>query len=157
MDSVDLLLVQELMKKGRSSWADLAQKVGLSSPGIMDRIRRLEEKKVIRGYRAVIAPEALGLELTAFVSVSLEKPAARAAFLKRVRSFPEIQECHQVTGDYDYLLKIRASNTRQLDQLLSLGIKSLAGVARTHVSIVMGTEKETSELPLPNLEQSETA
>lgn len=157
MDSLDLALVGELMKKGRASWADLAQKVGLSSPGVMDRIRRLEEKKIIRGYRAVIAPEALGWELTAFVSVTLEKPTHRAAFLKRVKSFPEIQECHHVAGDHDYLLKIRCAHTRHLDQIVSLGLKSLTGVMRTHTTIVMGTEKETSELPIPESEKSETA
>jgi Lrp/AsnC family leucine-responsive transcriptional regulator len=157
MDSLDLALVGELMKKGRASWADLAQKVGLSSPGVMDRIRRLEEKKIIRGYRAVISPEALGWELTAFVSVSLEKPSQRVAFLKRVKSFPEIQECHHVTGDHDYLLKIRCAHTRHLDQIISLGLKSLSGVMRTHTTIVMGTEKETSELPIPESEKSETA
>lgn len=157
MDSLDLALVGELMKKGRASWADLAQKVGLSSPGVMDRIRRLEEKKIIRGYRAVISPEALGWELTAFVSVTLEKPSHRAAFLKRVKTFPEIQECHHIAGDHDYLLKIRCAHTRHLDQIISLGLKSLTGVMRTHTTIVMGTEKETSELPIPETETSETA
>ncbi len=157
MDSLDLALVGELMKKGRASWADLAQKVGLSSPGVMDRIRRLEERKIIRGYRAVISPEALGWELTAFVSVTLEKPTHRSAFLKRVKSFPEIQECHHIAGDHDYLLKIRCAHTRHLDQIVSLGLKSLTGVMRTHTTIVMGTEKETSELPIPESEKSETA
>jgi Lrp/AsnC family transcriptional regulator, leucine-responsive regulatory protein len=157
MDSLDLALVGELMKKGRASWADLAQKVGLSSPGVMDRIRRLEEKKIIRGYRAVISPEALGWELTAFVSVTLEKPSQRVAFLKRVKSFPEIQECHHIAGDHDYLLKIRCAHTRHLDQIISLGLKSLTGGMKTHTSIVMGTEKETSELPIPESEKSETA
>ncbi len=157
MDSIDLTLITELMKKGRSSWADLAHKVGLSSPGLMDRIRRLEEKKIIRGYRAIVDPEALGLMLTAFVAVTLEKPNQRVTFLKRVKSLPEIQEGHQVAGEYDYLLKIRCASTRQLDQVVSLGLKSITGVLKTHTTIVMGTEKETSELPVPRHEQSETA
>jgi len=157
MDSLDLALINELMRKGRASWADLAQKVGLSSPGVMDRIRRLEEKKIIKGYRAIISPEALGWHLTAFVAVTLDKPSHRAPFLKRVKSFAEIQECHQVTGDHDYLLKIRCAHTRHLDQIVTQGLKSLAGVTRTHTTVVMGTEKETSELPIPESEQSESA
>ncbi|MBY0516561.1 MAG: Lrp/AsnC family transcriptional regulator [Bacteriovoracaceae bacterium] len=157
MDSLDLTLLGELMKKGRSSWADLAHKVGLSSPGLLDRIRRLEEKKIILGYRAIVSPEALGLNTTAFVSVSLDKPSHRSAFLKKIKSFPEIQECHRITGDFDFLLKIRCFQTRDLDQLVNLGIKSLSGVSKTQTIIVMGTEKETSELPIPNIEESETA
>jgi Lrp/AsnC family leucine-responsive transcriptional regulator len=157
MDSIDYALLGELMRKGRATWSELAHKVGLSSPGVMDRIRRLEEKRVIRGYRAVIAPEALGLELTAFVLVALEKPTQRSAFLKRVRAFDEIQECHQVTGEYDYLLKIRCAHTRSLDKIVSAGLKTVTGVVKTHISIVMGTEKETGELPLPLDEQNESA
>ena len=157
MDSTDLVIIGELMRKGRMSWADLAHKVGLSSPGLLDRIRRLEERKVIRGYRAIVSPESVGLELTAFVAVTLEKPSHRSGFLKRIKTFPEIQECHQVTGDHDYLLKIRCENTRHLDHVVSQGIKTLTGIAKTHTTIVMNTEKETGELPLPRIDQSETA
>ncbi len=157
MDSTDLTLIGELMKRGRASWAELAQKTGLSSPGIMDRIRRLEEKKIIRGYRAIIDHESLGFEITAFVSVSLEKPTHRAAFLKRIRQFSEIQECHAITGDFDYLLKIRCMSTKHFEQILSLGLKSITGVSKTHSTIVMSTEKETSELPLPESSESESA
>ena len=157
MDSIDYALLGELMQKGRATWSELAHKVGLSSPGVMDRIRRLEDKKVIKGYRAVIAPEAVGLELTAFVFISLEKPTQRSAFLKRVRALDEVQECHQVTGDYDYLLKIRCAHTRSLDKIVSIGLKTINGVSKTHISIVMGTEKETSELALPLEEQNESA
>jgi Lrp/AsnC family transcriptional regulator, leucine-responsive regulatory protein len=157
MDTTDLTLVGELMKRGRASWAELAQKTGLSSPGIMDRIRRLEEKKIIRGYRAIIDHESLGFEITAFVSISLERPSHKAAFLKRIRQFSEIQECHAITGDFDYLLKIRCMNTKHFEQILSLGLKSMTGVSKTHSTIVMSTEKETSELALPVSSESETA
>lgn len=157
MDSLDFAVISELMKKGRASWAELAQKVGLSAPGLMDRIRRLEEKKIIRGYKAIIDPEALGLDILAFVSVSLEKPTHRSNFLKRIKSISEIQECHQITGEYDYLLKIRTINSRHLDQIVNQGIKSLAGVTRVYTSVVMGSEKETTELPLPEIEKIQSA
>lgn len=151
MDEIDLSIIGELMPQGRVTWAELAQRVGLSAPGLMDRVRRLEEKKVIQGYRTVIDPEALGLHLTAFISLSLEKPNHRTAFLKRIKQLPEVQECHHVAGEDDYLIKVRCLNTRHLDQIVSVGLKSLPGVTRTRTTIVMGTEKETSVLPLPEL------
>jgi Lrp/AsnC family leucine-responsive transcriptional regulator len=150
MDSLDHTILGTLMQKGRITWADLAQKVGLSAPGLMDRIRRLEEKKIIQGYRAIVDPVALGINLTAFVSVSLDRPSHRSNFLKRVKHLVEVQECHQVTGDDDFLLKIKCQHTRHLDQVLSVGIKALPGVVRTRTTVVLGTEKEGSELPLPD-------
>jgi Lrp/AsnC family transcriptional regulator, leucine-responsive regulatory protein len=150
MDDLDLAIVANLSQKGRMSWAELAQEVGLSAPGLLDRVRRLEEKKIIRGYRAVVDPHNVGLSLTAFVSVSLDKPSHRAGFLKRIKQLPEVQECHHVSGEDDYLIKLRCQDTRHLDQVLSLGLKSWPGVARTHITIVLATEKETSELPLPH-------
>lgn len=149
MDSLDLTILSALIQKGRMSWADLAQKVGLSAPGLMDRVRRLEEKKIIQGYRAVVDPAALGITLTAFVSVSIDRPSHRANFLKRVRHLVEIQECHQVTGDDDFLLKIKCHHTRHLDQVLNVGIKALPGVVRTRTTIVLGTEKEGQEFVFP--------
>ncbi len=157
MDETDLTILAELMHRGRVTWSELAQHVGLSSPGLMDRVRRLEEKKIIRGYRADLDPEALGLGITAFVGVSLERPSHRTAFLKRVRQLAEVQECHQVSGDDDFLLKLRCRGTRHLDEVLGVGIKSLPGVARTRTTVVLGTEKETTELPLPEVGQGPTS
>jgi Lrp/AsnC family leucine-responsive transcriptional regulator len=150
MDDLDHAIIGHLGQKGRMTWADLAQKVGLSAPGLLDRVRRLEDRKIIRGYRAVIDPAAVGLTVTAFVAISLEKPSHRSGFLRRVRQLPEVQECHHVTGDDDFFLKLRCQDTQHLDQVLGLGIKSWPGVARTRTTIVLGTEKETSELPLPS-------
>ena len=157
MDEIDLSIISELMPQGRLTWAELAQRVGLSAPGLMDRIRRLEERKVIKGYRTIVDPEAIGLMITAFVAVSLEKPTHRSAFLKRIKQLPEVQECHHVAGEDDYLIKLRCLSTRHLDQTVSVGLRSLAGVVRTRITIVLGTEKETSDLPLPELGVEGTA
>lgn len=153
MDEIDLSIMSALMAQGRITWAELAQTVGLSAPGLMDRVRRLEEKKVIQGYRTIIDPESLGLHVTAFVSLSLERPNQRAGFLKRIKQLPEVQECHLVAGAEDYLIKLRCQNTRHLDQVISMGLKSLPGVTRTRTTIVLGTEKETTILPLPETEE----
>jgi Lrp/AsnC family leucine-responsive transcriptional regulator len=136
------------MAQGRRTWADLAADLGLSAPAAADRVRRLEERGVIRGYAALVDPAAVGCDLTAFVAVTLERPADRAAFLALVAGLPEVQECHHTAGDDDYLLKVRCAHTRDLDRVLSLELKSLPGVVRTRTTIVLSTLKETPVLPV---------
>ncbi len=149
LDGIDSKLIHHLMAHGRATWAELAILVGLSAPATADRVRRLEERGLIVGYAALAAPEALGLGLTAFVAVSLARPTDRAPFLDLVAALPEIQECHHIAGDDDYLLKLRCASTRQLDHLLSDRLKALDGVVRTRTTIVLTTLKETVALPLP--------
>lgn len=145
---IDSKLILHLMMQGRTTWAELANLLDLSAPAIADRVRRLEERQVIKGYAALVDPEAIGCGLTAFVAVTLERPEHRAAFLQQVRSLPEIQECHHVTGDDDYLLKIRCRNARDLEQLLSEDLKGLPGILKTRTTIALSTVKETPVLPL---------
>ncbi|MFN2563677.1 MAG: Lrp/AsnC family transcriptional regulator [Gemmatimonadaceae bacterium] len=149
MDSMDLKAVARLQTAGRESWTRLAETLGVTGPAAAERVRRLEERGVIRGYAALIDPEAIGVRLTAFVAVTLEHPKHRRAFLKRVEALAEVQECHHVAGDDDYLLKIRCSGTGHLDHVLSEELKGVPGVLRTRTTIVLGTVKETTVLPLP--------
>jgi len=137
------------MEKGRATWAEMAGRLGLSAPAAAERVRKLEERGVIRGYAALVDPEAVGLRLTAFIGVTLERPEHRAAFLSWAETTPEVQECHHVTGDHDYLLKVRCASTRALEDLLTDGIKGLPGIAGTRTTIVLRTRKETPVLPLP--------
>ena len=144
IDSKALIL---LMRRGRASWAELAKHLRLSPPAAAERVRKLEERGVIRGYSALVSAEALGYPLTAFVAVTLEKLKHRRAFLQRVTAMKEIVECHHVAGDYDYLLKVRSRNTQDLDRVLSEKLKAVAGVARTVTTIVLSTSKESVEVP----------
>jgi Lrp/AsnC family leucine-responsive transcriptional regulator len=148
LDDLDRKALSAVLANARISWADLAQHLGLSAPAAADRIRRLEERGVIRGYTARLDAESLGLSLTAFVAVTLDKPAHRGPFLKRVEKMPEIAECHHIAGDDDYLLKVHCGGTRDLDRLLSEELKALPGVVRTRTTIVLSTPKDSSELPL---------
>src|SRR5260221_4874469 len=107
MDDLDYKGIRYLMEQGRSTWAELAGILGLSAPAAADRVRRLEESGVIKGYAAIIDPEAVGCGLTAFVATNLERSEYRTAFLKGIQALPEIQECHHVAGEDDYLLKVR--------------------------------------------------
>ncbi len=139
-----------LQGAGRESWTRLGETLGVTGPAAAERVRRLEERGVIRGYAALVDPEAVGARLTAFVAVTLRRPKHRRAFLKRVAALAEVQECHHVAGDDDYLLKVRCSDSRHLDRVLSEELKGVPGVLRTRTTIVLGTVKETTMLPLPD-------
>ncbi|HEX5849513.1 MAG TPA: Lrp/AsnC family transcriptional regulator [Rubrobacter sp.] len=149
MDIQDIQALRLLMREGRSTWSELARLLGLSAPAAADRVRRLEERGVIRGYSAVVDPEAVGLGVTAFVAVTLERPEHRAGFLGWVDGAPEVQECHHVAGEGDFLLKVRCAAVRDLEAIVSEEIKGLHGVTSTRTTVVLSTRKETPVLPLP--------
>ena len=149
LDAIDTKALAVLQRDGRETWATLGSELGMTGPAAAERVRRLEEAGVITGYRAVLEPRAVGLGLTAFIAVSLGGPAHRASFLARVARMAEVLECHHVTGDDDYLLKVRCAGTPELDRLLVRELKGIGGVVRTRTTVVLGTEKETSMLPLP--------
>jgi Lrp/AsnC family transcriptional regulator, leucine-responsive regulatory protein len=149
MDTIDAKALRVLQATGRESWAALGETLGMTGPAAADRVRRLEERGVIRGYTAVVDPQAVGVGLAAFVAVSLERPKDRARFLALVASLPEIQDCHHVAGDDDFLLKIRCRDTADLERLLTHELKGLTGVARTRTTVVLSTVKETLVVPIP--------
>jgi Lrp/AsnC family leucine-responsive transcriptional regulator len=121
----------------------------MTGPGAAERVKRLEEKGVILGYSALVDAESVGAVLTAYVAVTLDRPEHRKPFLKRVAKLAEVQECHHVAGDDDYLLKVRCRGPRDLDRVISQELKSVPGVGRTRTTIVLSTAKETPMLPLP--------
>jgi Lrp/AsnC family leucine-responsive transcriptional regulator len=148
MKTIDSKLLARLQQDGRANWAELAKLVGLTPPAVAERVRKLEESGVIRRFTAVIDPVLIGAELTAIVAVTLDRPKDRKPFLDLVNRVPEIQECHHVAGDHDYMLKIRSRGTADLERIISDEIKSLTGVVRTHTTIVLSTSKETTALPI---------
>ena len=149
MDSIDKQILAALMADGRMTWAELAARTGLSAAAAAQRVRRLERAGLIAGYAARLEPEALGAGLLAFVFVRFNDPRLRRGFLRKVRALPWIQECHHVAGDLDYLLKIRCSGTKELERIVSVELKDRCRAAETRTTIVLGSEKETTALPLP--------
>ena len=145
---MDSLIVSRLQANARESWASLGQAAGVTGPAIAERVRKLEERGLIKGYTAVLDADALGYGLLAFIAVSLERPTDRAGFLARIQALAEVQECHHIAGDDDYLLKVRCRSTSDLERLITDGLKSLPGVVKTRTTIVLGTAKETSALPI---------
>jgi Lrp/AsnC family leucine-responsive transcriptional regulator len=152
MDSTDIKAVGRLQLAGRESWATLGLALGMTGPAAAERVRRLEADGVIRGYAALIDPVAVGASLTAFVAVTLERPGNRTAFLRRVARLAEVQECHHIAGDYDYLLKVRCTGTTDLDRVLTNELKSVQGVVSTRTTVVLRTLKESVVVPLPDVD-----
>lgn len=136
------------MSQARTTWADLGALLGLSAPAAADRVRRLEEKGVIKGYFAAIDPESIGFGMAALISVSLSHPSSRDEFLALIGRLPEVLECHHVAGEEDFILKVRCRGNRDLERLISREIKSVPGVSRTRTTVILSTVKETSILPL---------
>lgn len=148
MDAIDRRIVALLQEDGRAPHASLAREVGLSVSAVNDRVRRLADRGVITGYGARIDPEAVGVDVLAFVSVAIDWRRRDEGFVQGVCAMPEVLECHQVTGDWTYLLKIRAASNDALEDLLSNRIKLLPGVTRSETVFTLRSMKETMSLPI---------
>ena len=148
MDTIDKKALARLMADGRASWAELGEHLGLSAPAAAERVRKLEDRGVIRQFAAVPDAALAGYPVLAFVFVTLMSQARRKAFLAAVGRNASILECHHVAGDDDYLLKVRCQTMGELDLLLSDDLKGRMGVARTRTTVVLGSAKETSALPV---------
>lgn len=149
LDEVDCAILTALVENSRISWAALAEEVGMSAPSTTERVRKLESLGVIEGYTARLNADSLGYGLLAFVAVGLSQPKYHSGLLDWVQATPEVQECHVIAGDYDYLLKVRCSDTESLERLLREELRANDGVTGTRSTIVMTTCKETATIPLP--------
>ncbi|MCC6790203.1 MAG: Lrp/AsnC family transcriptional regulator [Thermomicrobiales bacterium] len=148
LDRVDRRLLMELQRDDRVSYADLGREVGLSISGVNARLKKLIAAGLVRRFAAQLDPAVAGLDLCAFVQVVLDRPEHDAPFIAAVQAIPAILECHHVTGDFSYLLKVRVRNTAELERLLSAQVKQLPGVNRTHTLIALSSPKETTVLEL---------
>jgi Lrp/AsnC family transcriptional regulator, leucine-responsive regulatory protein len=147
LDDIDIRLLDMLQEAGRTSQHDLAQAVGLSSPAVGERLRKLEERGIIRRFTVLVDPRRVGRDVTAFIFVGINGSSNYPAFRARVGEHPEVMECHSVTGQGSHLLKIRTESTSTLETLLA-EIQAWPGVQWTTTSIVLSTIKETSALSL---------
>ena len=118
LDDRDLAIVTALQEDARATYADVAAGVGMSQSAVHERVRKLEASGVIRGYRAVVAPEALGLFVTALVAATPLDPSQPDDLPERVRGFPEVEDCFSVAGEANYILKVRVRTTTHLEELI---------------------------------------
>ena len=150
VDDLDRRLLSYLQGKARISTAELARRFKLSAPGLQKRMKRLEERGVILGYAALVSRAAVGLDLLCFVHVMLahHRPGSVKRFPERIESFPEVLECHYLTGEVDYLLKVVVANHDHLERFLFEKLMKVDGVDRIRTSIVLKEIKSSTSLPL---------
>jgi Lrp/AsnC family leucine-responsive transcriptional regulator len=150
LDATDKLILQILQEEGRLSNAELARRVSLSPPATHARLRRLEEDGFIRQYAALLDREKAGFDMLCFVQISLQlhQPQQVEAVRAAIRQMPEVLECHHVTGEYDYLLKVVIHNRKDLERFVLERLTPVPGVARIHTSLVLTEVKATTALPV---------
>lgn len=148
MDEIDRNISVALQRDGSAGLAELAKVAGLSVSATAERVKRLEERGVIRGWRADLDPVAAGCPLLAHVLVSVGPGKEDAGFRKLVRREEAVLECHAVTGRWSYLLKLRLANLEALDTFLGDELRTLPGVSRVETLLAIATVKETSILPV---------
>ncbi len=137
MDITDVKILEILQKDGRISMKELGKRVSLTSPAVSERVKRLEESEVIRGYKAVINPVKLGLNVSVIIHVGL-RVSAHKTFLKFVTEHPSIVECHHVTGNDCMTVKAMLANTTELEKLLD----EIQAIGSTRTEIILSTPLE---------------
>jgi len=150
LDDLDRQILCLLQENSRISSAELARQVNLSAPGLQKRLRKLEENGVIGRYVTLVNREALGLDLLCFAQVTLahHQPECVGQFCDRVKGLSEVLECHHLSGEFDYLLKVVVANHQHLEKFLSEKITRIPGVDRIRTSIVLNEIKASTSLPL---------
>lgn len=148
MDSTDLHIIEALQANARTTNADLARDLNMAPSAILERIRKLEQKGVLMGYEARIAPRAVGLALTAFVFVRAEEKPVTGKTGIALAKIPEVQEVHHVAGEDCYFVKVRVRDTEDLSRVLQHQISTIKSVKSTRTTIVLSTVKETARLSL---------
>ncbi len=148
IDEIDRQLLDELQSDCKRSLKEIGASVGLSAPSVMERVRKLENAGIIKGYHALLDARKLGLDISAFIGVSISDPQLLKAFETWVDSVAQVLECHHVTGGFTLVLKVKTANTEALEQLISR-IRSMDGVAGTETMVVLSTHTERAEIPLP--------
>jgi DNA-binding Lrp family transcriptional regulator len=150
LDQIDRKLLSELQDEGRVTNVELAQRVGLTAPPCLRRVRALEEADVIRGYHAELNASKLGFSITVFALVSLKSQAEESLrqFEDHVSALPEVRECHMLNGEIDFILKIVSRDLQSFQEFLTSKLTPAPNVASVKTSLTIRTAKQLPGVPL---------
>ncbi len=150
LDRYDRIILRLLQVNGRASNVELSEKVNLSPPQCFRRVKRLEASGAIRGYAAQVSMQRLGLDVVAFVSLTLDRDQNKKVreLEKTIRSFPEVLECYGISGDFDYLLKVVAKDLKSLSTFLTDRLMQVPGVSGVRSTVCLEEIKPTSPVPV---------
>ncbi len=141
VDAIDLKLVELLRTNARLSYAELARQVGLSAPAVHERVGKLEANGVLRAYRAEVAPETIGLGVTALIGIVEDSGADTDDVLEALRGMPEVESCYFMAGVESYQLTARVPSIAELEQLI-VKLNRIPGVASTRTAVALSTKWE---------------
>ncbi|MFQ5681746.1 MAG: Lrp/AsnC family transcriptional regulator [Candidatus Binatia bacterium] len=141
LDAIDVKILSILQKFGRRHLAEIAKEVELSPPAVMERVKKLESRHIIRGYHAFLDAKKIGRDITAFIGVSINHQRYIDDFSSCMAAQEDVLECHLVTGDESFILKVKTRSTLSLERLLA-EIRSMEGVTATITKVVLSTCKE---------------
>ena len=153
LDRIDRRLLRELQDEGRITNVELAQRVGLTAPPCLRRVRSLEDDGVIRGYHADLDASKLGYAITVFALVSLKSQAEDALrqFEEHMKGLPEVRECHMLNGEIDFILKIVSRDLQSFQEFLTSKLTPAPNVASVKTSLTIRTAKQLPGVPLEDL------
>jgi DNA-binding Lrp family transcriptional regulator len=153
IDKTDAKILQILARDGRISWRDLAEGVGLSLTPTLRRVRRLEESGLIAGYGARFNEEALGLGITMFISVTLDRQTEETlkVFERRIADIPEVMSCHLMTGEADYILRVLVSDLATYQRFMLEVLTRIPGVAHIQSSLAIKPVFQRATPPIPRV------
>ena len=144
----DARILEILQRDGRRPYADLGAEVGMSGPSAHERVKKLEARGAIRGYAAIVDPASVGLGILAFTWITQAPGTAATDLTGDLAAIPEIEECHHITGEADYLIKVRARDTRDLERILRQ-VQATRHVFTTETDVVFSSGFERRPLRLP--------
>ncbi|MCH7972697.1 MAG: Lrp/AsnC family transcriptional regulator [Bacteroidetes bacterium] len=147
LDNIDIKVLRILQKKGRAKRSLLAEEVGLSLPSVSERLNKLEEKGIIKGYYTKLNRISFGYDIMAFIFVTMDSSKHYKSLITHIEKIPQIIECHSVLGEGSHILKVIAKNTETLEKLLAK-IQSWAGVVSTKTTLILSTIKETTDIDI---------
>ncbi|MFV0622418.1 Lrp/AsnC family transcriptional regulator [Sphingomonas sp. ac-8] len=150
LDRIDRQILSLLQEDGRMTNVELAERVGLTAPPCLRRVRALEESGAIGGYHAALNPAQLGYTITVFALVSLRSQAESdlAAFEAHVADIPEVRECHMLNGEIDFILKIVATDLKSFQDILTTRLTTAHNVSSVKTSLTIRTSKQLPGIPV---------
>ena len=142
MDSIDKQIIDILKENSRIKISDISKKVNLSIPAVSDRIKKMEDINLIEKYTVKLNREMLNQNLLVFIFITLEKCEHISSFREKIIKLNSVLECHHIAGEYDYLVKVAVESTKDLENFISLSLKSIEGIQKTNTIISLSSLKE---------------
>lgn len=150
MDPIDRHTLKALQKDGRKKNSDLAKETGLAPSTMLDRVKKLEEKGILKGYRAVVDPEKLGLKAQGFACISLDRHRVKdiETLEDEINKIPNVRACYHITGRFDYLLHVVAPDLGDLGNLIKQKLATIPGMGKIETFIVYAEVKPDQGWPI---------